>query len=79
MQAPHDETGERMFTIMGTSKANESALFLLYENLEAEKMRRSQAQTSECTEDRHSAGHRYSLSEEQFDFAGLCGTFSLTT
>ncbi|KIH90627.1 KH domain RNA-binding protein [Sporothrix brasiliensis 5110] len=42
-KAPHDETGERMFTIMGTSKANETALFLLYENLEAEKMRRSQA------------------------------------
>jgi len=38
-----------MFTIMGTAKANESALFLLYENLEAEKMRRQQqaAQPSE--------------------------------
>ncbi|KYK57788.1 KH domain RNA-binding protein [Drechmeria coniospora] len=46
-KAPHDETGERMFTIMGTAKANESALFLLYENLEAEKMRRSQAQDAE--------------------------------
>ncbi|KAI1854587.1 hypothetical protein JX265_007543 [Neoarthrinium moseri] len=46
-KAPHDETGERMFTIMGTAKANESALFLLYENLEAEKMRRSQAQSPE--------------------------------
>ncbi|KAL7627012.1 RNA binding protein, heterogenous nuclear RNP-K like protein [Parahypoxylon ruwenzoriense] len=46
-KAPHDETGERMFTIMGTAKANESALFLLYENLEAEKMRRSQAQPTE--------------------------------
>ncbi|KAI0010140.1 hypothetical protein F4779DRAFT_323593 [Xylariaceae sp. FL0662B] len=46
-KAPHDETGERMFTIMGTSKANESALLLLYENLEAEKMRRSQAQPTE--------------------------------
>ncbi|KAF3801237.1 RNA-binding protein rnc1 [Colletotrichum gloeosporioides] len=46
-KAPHDETGERMFTIMGTAKANESALFLLYENLEAEKMRRSQAPASE--------------------------------
>jgi heterogeneous nuclear rnp K-like protein 2 len=46
-KAPHDETGERMFTIMGTAKANESALFLLYENLEAEKMRRSQAQDLE--------------------------------
>lgn len=47
VQAPHDETGERMFTIMGTAKANESALFLLYENLEAEKMRRSQLQDTE--------------------------------
>ncbi|KAL2128729.1 hypothetical protein VTI74DRAFT_8719 [Chaetomium olivicolor] len=48
-KAPHDETGERMFTIMGTAKANETALFLLYENLEAEKMRRQQqaAQPSE--------------------------------
>lgn len=43
IQAPHDDTGERMFTIMGTAKANETALFLLYENLEAEKVRRSQA------------------------------------
>lgn len=32
---------------MGTAKANESALFLLYENLEAEKMRRSQIQDTE--------------------------------
>jgi heterogeneous nuclear rnp K-like protein 2 len=32
---------------MGTAKANESALFLLYENLEAEKMRRSQLQEPE--------------------------------
>jgi heterogeneous nuclear rnp K-like protein 2 len=46
-KAPHDETGERMFTIVGTAKANESALFLLYENLEAEKMRRSQVQDPE--------------------------------
>jgi len=38
-----------MFTIMGSAKANEAALFLLYENLEAEKMRRQQqaAQASE--------------------------------
>ncbi|KAJ5094557.1 hypothetical protein N7456_010418 [Penicillium angulare] len=41
-KAPHDETGERMFTIMGSSTANEKALYLLYENLEAEKTRRSQ-------------------------------------
>lgn len=41
-QAPHDDTGERMFTITGSAKANESALFQLYENLEAEKMRRTQ-------------------------------------
>ncbi|KAK4157235.1 hypothetical protein C8A00DRAFT_40329 [Chaetomidium leptoderma] len=48
-KAPHDETGERMFTIMGSSKANETALFLLYENLEAEKMRRQQ-QASQASE-----------------------------
>lgn len=41
-KAPHDETGERMFTIMGSNQANEKALYLLYENLEAEKTRRSQ-------------------------------------
>jgi len=41
-KAPHDDTGERMFTIMGSAKANETALYLLYENLKAEKMRRSQ-------------------------------------
>jgi heterogeneous nuclear rnp K-like protein 2 len=42
-KAPHDDTGERMFTITGSAGANEKALYLLYENLEAEKMRRSQA------------------------------------
>lgn len=42
-KAPHDESGERMFTITGTPASNEKALYLLYENLEAEKMRRSQA------------------------------------
>ena len=42
-KAPHDETGERMFTITGSAGNNEKALYLLYENLEAEKMRRSQA------------------------------------
>jgi heterogeneous nuclear rnp K-like protein len=41
-KAPHDDTGERMFTITGGPTANEKALYLLYENLEAEKMRRSQ-------------------------------------
>lgn len=42
-KAPHDDTGERMFTITGSAAANEKALYLLYENLESEKMRRSQA------------------------------------
>ena len=37
---PHDETGERMFTIVGTPQANEKALFLLYNQLESEKERR---------------------------------------
>ncbi|KAI9889272.1 MAG: RNA binding protein, heterogenous nuclear RNP-K like protein [Vezdaea aestivalis] len=47
-KAPHDETGERMFTIMGSSGANERALYLLYENLEAEKMRRGAAQQEQA-------------------------------
>ena len=46
-KAPHDETGERMFTIVGTASSNEKALYLLYENLEAEKMRRSQGAQQE--------------------------------
>ncbi|KAG6337342.1 hypothetical protein ID866_1767 [Astraeus odoratus] len=37
---PHDETNERMFTIIGTPEANEKALFLLYNQLESEKERR---------------------------------------
>ena len=36
----HDDTGERMFTIVGTPEANEKALFLLYNQLESEKERR---------------------------------------
>lgn len=43
-KAPHDDSGERMFTITGSANSNEKALYLLYENLEAEKMRRSQTQ-----------------------------------
>lgn len=39
-KAPHDDTGERMFTIIGTPEANEKALFLLYNQLESEKERR---------------------------------------
>ncbi|PWZ03726.1 hypothetical protein BCV70DRAFT_229920 [Testicularia cyperi] len=44
-KVPHDETGERMFTIQGTPEANEKALFLLYNQLETEKERR-QKQTA---------------------------------
>ncbi|CAG8496384.1 12414_t:CDS:2 [Cetraspora pellucida] len=39
-KTPHDETGERMFTIQGTPEANEKALYLLYNQLESEKERR---------------------------------------
>ena len=39
-KTPHDETGERMFTIIGIPEANEKALFLLYNQLESEKERR---------------------------------------
>ncbi|KAJ7487691.1 hypothetical protein B0H11DRAFT_2014471 [Mycena galericulata] len=44
-KAPHDETGERMFTIIGTPEANEKALFLLYNQLESEKERRVSKET----------------------------------
>ncbi|KAJ7786411.1 hypothetical protein B0H16DRAFT_1490363 [Mycena metata] len=44
-KAPHDETGERMFTIIGTPEANEKALFLLYNQLESEKERRVNKET----------------------------------
>ncbi|KAG2228126.1 hypothetical protein INT45_009172 [Circinella minor] len=37
---PHDESGERMFTIQGTPESNERALYLLYGQLENEKERR---------------------------------------
>ncbi|KAI9494845.1 cytoplasmic protein [Zychaea mexicana] len=37
---PHDESGERMFSITGPSEANERALYLLYGQLENEKERR---------------------------------------
>ncbi|KIR29848.1 cytoplasmic protein [Cryptococcus deuterogattii 99/473] len=39
-KVPHDETGERMFTIQGTPEATERALMLLYSQLESEKERR---------------------------------------
>jgi heterogeneous nuclear rnp K-like protein 2 len=39
-KVPHDESGERMFTIQGTPDANERALYLLYGQLENEKERR---------------------------------------
>ncbi|KAL0077564.1 cytoplasm protein [Phycomyces blakesleeanus] len=39
-KVPHDETGERMFTIQGTPDSNERALYLLYGQLENEKERR---------------------------------------
>jgi heterogeneous nuclear rnp K-like protein 2 len=39
-KTPHDDSGERMFTIVGTPESNEKALFLLYNQLESEKQRR---------------------------------------
>ncbi|KAI7817845.1 hypothetical protein BC939DRAFT_485103 [Gamsiella multidivaricata] len=39
-KTPHDETGERMFTIVGTMESNEKALYLLYGQLEVEKDKR---------------------------------------
>ncbi|KAI9493658.1 hypothetical protein BDB00DRAFT_883021 [Zychaea mexicana] len=37
---PHDESGERLFSIEGTQESNERALYLLYGQLENEKERR---------------------------------------
>ncbi|KAI9476493.1 MAG: hypothetical protein EXX96DRAFT_652122 [Benjaminiella poitrasii] len=39
-KVPHDNSGERMFTIQGTLESNEKALYLLYGQLENEKERR---------------------------------------
>jgi heterogeneous nuclear rnp K-like protein len=36
-KGPHDESGERMFTIVGSPAGNERALYLLYQQLEMEK------------------------------------------
>ncbi|KAI8443409.1 hypothetical protein BY996DRAFT_6421116 [Phakopsora pachyrhizi] len=47
-KTPHDESGERMFTIIGSSEANEKALFLLYNQLESEKQRRVHTQDEEA-------------------------------
>ncbi|KAF8622910.1 hypothetical protein AX15_006671 [Amanita polypyramis BW_CC] len=47
---PHDETGERMFTIVGTPESNEKALFLLYHQLESEKERRVGRDAQQQTE-----------------------------
>jgi hypothetical protein len=38
-KTPHDDSGERMFTIVGPPEANEKALFLLYNQLESESTR----------------------------------------
>ncbi|KAF9044798.1 cytoplasmic protein [Hymenopellis radicata] len=50
-KAPHDETGERMFTIVGTPESNEKALFLLYNQLESEKERRVGREQQQDMED----------------------------
>ncbi|KAH8835688.1 hypothetical protein DL96DRAFT_1575228 [Flagelloscypha sp. PMI_526] len=49
-KTPHDETGERMFTIVGTPEANEKALFLLYNQLESEKERRVGRESDDAQE-----------------------------
>ncbi|KAF8978445.1 RNA binding protein, heterogenous nuclear RNP-K like protein [Entomortierella lignicola] len=39
-KVPHDETGERKLTIVGTRESNEKALYLLYGQLDAERENR---------------------------------------
>ena len=48
-KVPHDESGERMFTIQGTAESNEKALFLLYNSLEGEKERRASAAVTQAS------------------------------
>ncbi|CAO3573382.1 unnamed protein product [Mortierella alpina] len=50
-KTPHDETGERMFTIVGTLEANEKALYLLYGQLESEKDKRMNMAVDHVEED----------------------------
>ncbi|KAE8229175.1 hypothetical protein CF326_g5860 [Tilletia indica] len=55
-KVPHDDSGERMFTIQGTAEANEKALFLLYSQLETEKDRRQSSAQSGQEGDNSLAG-----------------------
>ncbi|KAF9134359.1 RNA binding protein, heterogenous nuclear RNP-K like protein [Mortierella sp. GBA39] len=50
-KVPHDDSGERMFTIVGTLEANEKALYLLYGQLEAEKDKRMNMAEDHVEED----------------------------
>ncbi|KAG0237473.1 hypothetical protein B0O80DRAFT_304112 [Mortierella sp. GBAus27b] len=50
-KTPHDETGERMFTIVGTAESNEKALYLLYGQLEVEKEKRLNMSENQMDED----------------------------
>ncbi|KAF9571901.1 RNA binding protein, heterogenous nuclear RNP-K like protein [Mortierella alpina] len=50
-KTPHDESGERMFTIVGTLEANEKALYLLYGQLEVEKDKRMNLSGDHIIED----------------------------
>jgi hypothetical protein len=50
IQASHNESGERLVTIMGTEEAKQSALHLLYETLEAEKHRQQQMRQTQDSE-----------------------------
>ncbi|KAL1915685.1 uncharacterized protein VTP21DRAFT_6444 [Calcarisporiella thermophila] len=47
---PHDESGDRVFTLQGTPEQNERALMMLYSQLEAEKERRLSLATVEENE-----------------------------
>lgn len=52
----HDESGERMFTITGSSEALEKALFLLYGQLEGEKEKRIENQKRDQQEQDNNGG-----------------------
>ncbi|CEP13262.1 hypothetical protein [Parasitella parasitica] len=62
-KTPHDDSGERMFTIQGTIESNERALYLLYGQLEKEKERRLQGVLQHQKEQQQQQGN--ALTEEE--------------
>ncbi|ORZ11836.1 hypothetical protein BCR42DRAFT_394910 [Absidia repens] len=66
-KVPHDDSGERMFTIQGTPESNERALFLLYGQLENEKERRLKGVNEEETENGFDPEHHQQQQQQPLE------------